>query len=176
MTWQDQFPDVSEIITEHITLYPETFCVDDLMDEMYHYTLRKLQIHDKPDVGVEILNHSDFEQCQIFADRLRLRQILVHLLNHSICNTETGYIYFGYQTTHSNRIKFSVEDTGEGIPEKQLPYIFRRYNHAELTREHLGLFVSRGLVRLMGGNLKIKTDGAGATFTFSIACNPCEIT
>ena len=176
MTCQDQFPDVSKIIMEQITLHPDTFCVDDLMDEMYHYVLRKLKNQGKPDIGVEILKYSDFEKCQICADRIRLRQILFNLLDNTVKCTENGYVFFGYRITNTNMIDFFVEDTGDGIPESQLPFIFKRFNHEEQDNDHLGLFVSRGLVQLMGGELNIESsDIAGETFSFSIACNPCEI-
>ena len=175
MTWQDQFPDVSKIIKEQITLHPEAFCIDDLMDELHNYTIRELLNHGKADVGVEMLNHSDFEKCRIFADRMRLRQIITHLLDHAVKSTEIGCIIFGFQTVKTNRIRFYVEDMGDYIPENQLQQIFRQYKNNEHFREHPGLFVSRELVQLMGGKLNIRSSGTGATFSFSIACSPCEI-
>jgi len=176
MTWQDQFPDVSKIIKEQITLHSETFCIDELMDELYIYTMRQLQNHDKLDVGVEILNHSDFEKCRIFADRMCLRQILVLLLIHAVKSTESGCIFLGFQTVKTNRIKFYVEDMGDYIPENQLQQIFRQSKHNVQYDKHPELFVSRELIQLMGGKLNIKSSGTGAIFSFSFACNPCEIT
>ena len=122
MTWQDQFPDVSKIIKEQIILHSEAFCIDDLMDELQNYAIRKLQNHNKPDVGAKMINHSDFDKCRIFADRMRLRQILVHLLDHAVKSTKSGCIIFGFQTVKSNRIKFYVEDMGDYIPETHFTF------------------------------------------------------
>ena len=175
MTCHDQYPDVSGIISKQIALHPETFCVDDLMDEMYSYTIGKLEYLGKSHVDAEILKYSDFDKCRICADRLRLRQIFENLLDFSINSTEKGYIFFGYHTSNTGEVDFFVEDTGRGIPEKQLPLPFGQFNRDERDGKYHGLFVSQGLVQLMGGEFEIESsEDAGTSLEFSISCNPCE--
>ena len=147
------------------------------MDELHDYTIHKLQKYGKLDVGVENLNYSDFEKCRIYADLKRLRQVLVHLLDHAVKSTDTGYILFGFQTTKTDMIKFYVEDTGEYISENHQLFNFKQSNQEERFNDCLGLFISHGLVQLMGKKLIITktSESAGTIFSFSIVCNPCEI-
>ena len=72
-------------------------------------------------------------------------------------------------------IKWLMKKSRVKWAENQLQQMFRQYKNHEHFREHPGLFVSRGLVQLMGGKLNIKSSDTGATFSFSINCNPCEI-
>jgi len=74
-----------------------------------------------------------------------------------------------------NNVRFSVRDTGIGIPPEQLEQIFERFHQAEhfLTREHsgtgLGLALAQELVALMGGEIGLTSVlGEGSTFFFTI--------
>jgi len=141
-------------------LHPETFSMDELMDELYTYAKNELQKSGKSNVGIEIFKFSDFEKCWVHTDRIRLRQIFINLLDAAVKLTDTGYIFFGYHTSVSNNMNFFVEDTGSGI-----------YND-----DNFGMTIAHGLVHQMGGKMEVEfQENAGMSVDFNIMCYPCEI-
>jgi signal transduction histidine kinase len=141
-------------------LNPETFCMDDLMDELCYYTKNELQKRGKSNVGVELCNFSDYEKCWVHTDRVRLRQIFNNLLDISVRQTDTGYIFLGFHTSVSNNMNFFVDDTGNSI----------------FDDDCLELVIARGLIQQMGGNMEvIPTKDAGTSVNFNIMCYPCEV-
>lgn len=117
------------------------------------------------------LKHHDY----IFTDPKRLKQILFNLFDNALKYTEKGYIEVGYQLLNKNKIQFYVEDTGHGIPKDQLKTIFNRtLHHAHSLKEReggagLGLAISDGLVKLLGGTINVKSAvNKGSIFYFTI--------
>ncbi|MEG4626570.1 AAA family ATPase [Microcoleus sp. w1-18aA5] len=106
-------------------------------------------------------------------DEKRLRQVLINLLGNAIKFTEKGGVAFkvGYQ---DGKIRFQVEDTGVGMASEQLQDIFLPFHQvgeANLKVEGtgLGLAISRQLVQMMGGEIKVKsTLGQGSIFWFDL--------
>ena len=119
----------------------------------------------------------------VMADETRLTQILINLTGNALKFTDTGAVKISVNTEYTNgkiaHICFSVEDSGIGIPEDKLEKIFESFGQAstDTTRKYggtgLGLNISKQLVELYGGKLKVKsTVGKGSAFYFSI---PMEI-
>ena len=117
----------------------------------------------------------------IWADGLRLRQILLNLVGNAIKFTEKGEICIWISRDASlengelSRVRFSVSDTGIGIPEDKQSQLFESFTQvdASTTRKYggtgLGLSISSRLTLLMGGKLKVDSVmGEGSTFYFSI--------
>jgi two-component system CheB/CheR fusion protein len=118
----------------------------------------------------------------IYADPARLRQVLYNLMDNAVKFVEQGYIRFGYRISTSF-LEFFVEDSGIGIPETQLNNIFHWFRQVELENNRryggtgLGLTISRSLVRLMGGNMRVEsTLGTGSFFFFTIPYLPITTT
>jgi CheY-like chemotaxis protein len=119
-------------------------------------------------------------------DEKRLRQVLLNLLGNAIKFTDSGSVALRVepvQTTElpasrdpapSVRLRFEIEDTGIGMSEEQLSRIFRPFEQVSdsLHREGgagLGLAISRHLVRLMGGEIRVQSRlGEGSLFAFEI--------
>ena len=136
--------------------------------------------HDLPVLMKEIYNvirlrmpeevELELNECppQLFCtDRNRLTQILTNLLTNAIKHTEKGFIRFGYQVTATDII-FSVEDSGEGIPEDKLEKIFSRFVQLNDWSKGvgLGLAICKGLITQMGGTISVSSVfGEGSTFT-----------
>jgi two-component system, chemotaxis family, CheB/CheR fusion protein len=114
------------------------------------------------------------EKLLIKTDPLRLKQILVNLINNALKFTENGKIEFGYKMI-DNKIVFDVTDTGIGIPKNKINLIFERFqqliqtNKAKYDGTGLGLAITKGIVNLLGGSISVTSKkDEGSIFTFDI--------
>jgi signal transduction histidine kinase len=105
-------------------------------------------------------------------DLNRLRQILTNLVGNAIKFTPEGSIRVNMERGTDGTIQVHVTDSGIGIDAEVLPLVFNEFYQArgELTRERggsgLGLAISKRLARLMGGDIRVRSEpGSGSTFT-----------
>ncbi len=114
----------------------------------------------------------------VTGDPLRLRQVLINLIGNACKFTEKGEVVVNVEllSDKDNKldVKFSVRDTGIGIPAERLNAIFEAFSQADTstTREYggtgLGLTISTQLAELMGGKLGVTSKpGEGSTFFFN---------
>ncbi len=111
----------------------------------------------------------------INGDAARLQQILVNLVNNAVKFTEQGTIHIRLFCPRANRWGIEVSDTGRGIPEAELPYIFDTFRQVDgaATRVQggfgLGLSIVKQLVHMMNGEIKVKSVlDQGSTFTVTL--------
>jgi signal transduction histidine kinase/DNA-binding response OmpR family regulator len=116
----------------------------------------------------------------IRTDEIKLRQVLINLINNGIKFTEHGGISIIITTvplinqSDKTRIKFEIRDTGVGIKEEELPNLFEAFSQTEIGRQTqegtgLGLPISRKFVQLMGGDITVKSQvEKGTSFQFQI--------
>ncbi len=118
-------------------------------------------------------------------DPARIRQILINLIGNAIKFTRQGGITIEVKTESRNediiQIKFSVLDTGDGIPEEKFTRIFEAFSQADssISRKYggtgLGLSICRRLVDLMQGKIWVNSQvGSGSTFYFTAQFSPAE--
>jgi len=115
----------------------------------------------------------------IIGDALRLNQILLNLTSNALKYTNDGgeinlKVRVLEETDKKINIKFSVEDSGIGIPEEKQPFIFESFTQSseDTTRLYggtgLGLAIAKQLVELMQGNISVESEhGKGSTFIFN---------
>ncbi|MFC1697545.1 ATP-binding protein [Nanoarchaeota archaeon] len=110
----------------------------------------------------------------ICADIDKLKQILINLVSNANKFTDKGSISLIVHDNNDN-IRFSVQDTGIGIPEDDIPKIFEKFHQLEnaATRKvggtGLGLTIVRHLVEMHGGSITVDSkEGKGSTFSFTI--------
>jgi len=179
--------DLSKIEAGKLHLEQITFglreLVDGLLDVMTHPAAAK---------SLELIGHVDqLVPHQVQGDPTRLRQILINLVGNAVKFTERGEVLLKIDTAPAGKgkpslIRFTVSDTGIGIPEEKVARIFDSFTQADesTTRNFggtgLGLSISRELVEVMGGRLELETtSGEGSTFHFalplpSVAARPEE--
>ncbi|WP_153132722.1 ATP-binding protein [Dechloromonas hortensis] len=114
-------------------------------------------------------------------DPVRLRQVMVNLLENAIKFTEQGEIKVGVallsDAAAAPMLHFSVRDSGIGIPPERIEQIFEAFTQVDssTTRKYggtgLGLTITRRLVELMGGRLEVDSQpGIGSCFHFTLPC------
>ncbi len=133
----------------------------------------------------------------IVGDPIRLRQVVVNMVNNAIKFTPHGEVSLEVTLADASRpsvatprsnvkvpagallIEFAVHDTGIGIPAEKQSRLFQPFSQVDssTTRKYggtgLGLAISRQLVELMGGDIRLTSEpGHGCVFTFSIQARP----
>jgi CheY-like chemotaxis protein/two-component sensor histidine kinase/HPt (histidine-containing phosphotransfer) domain-containing protein len=112
----------------------------------------------------------------LIGDPLRLRQVLVNLVTNAIKFTEEGEVVLSIENEggEPGRLRFSVRDTGIGIPPEKVHAIFQSFTQVDSSTSRkyggsgLGLSIARRLVELMGGRIWLEsTVGRESTFFFT---------
>jgi CheY-like chemotaxis protein len=132
--------------------------------------------------GVELVGRVDENVPKaVVGDRGRVRQVLFNLLGNAIKFTDRGRVELrvervGRLQSDKAALKFSVSDTGMGIPEEQRDKIFEAFTQLDgsYARQYqgagLGLAIVSRFVRLMGGRVEVESElGRGSVFSFTLA-------
>lgn len=106
------------------------------------------------------------------ADPDRLKQVLLNLVDNAIKHTpDAGTVRVEATRSYNNFIRISVSDTGVGIPEKDLPYVFERFYRVDKSRSRanggagLGLSIASSIVQAHNGRVVVSSKpGEGTTF------------
>ena len=103
--------------------------------------------------------------------RDRIVQVISNLLGNALKFTPRGGTITLRVVRDGSQIHFEVQDTGQGIPPEQVPFMFDRFWHGQ-TRNNgagLGLFIARGIIAAHGSDLRVETKlGVGSRFFFKL--------
>jgi len=161
--------DVSRIITGKLRLDVRPVAPSSFIDAAVE-SVRPAA--DAKEIQLEIL--SDPNIGSISGDAGRLQQVVWNLLSNAIKFTPRGgRAQLKLQRT-SSHVEISVSDSGQGIKQDFLPYVFERFRQADMktTRAHgglgLGLAIVRQLVELHGGTVSVTSEGEGKGATFVV--------
>jgi signal transduction histidine kinase len=107
----------------------------------------------------------------VSADRDKIYQVLVNLLDNALRHTPAGGRVAVSAASEHGSINIVVQDTGSGIPSTALPHIFERFYVVDAARARmrsgtgLGLAIVRHIVEAHGGSITVESElGAGTTF------------
>lgn len=149
----------------------------DLAEMFDHLTNSFTHIIDRDHQDVTIQYSIDMKKTVIKADAYRLEQVLRNLIDNAVKFTAVGRIDFGC-SEQKGKLTFHVKDTGAGIRKEDQHKIFDRFVKLRRGDEQfirgtgIGLFLSKQIIELMGGEIWFESDyGTGTTFYFTISLN-----
>ena len=173
--------ELARIEAGHLELQP----VDFHFPEFLQHIVNIIRMRSEPKGIVFVYDPAPNLPSGIRADKKRLHEILVNLLDNAVKFTDRGKVTFRVlyseertQPAHeqpSAHLRFEIQDTGPGIPADHVEEIFlpfQRLNphHHSVEGTGLGLAISRQFVKMMGGELSVQsTPGAGSLFWFEIS-------
>lgn len=162
--------DLSKIEAGRVTLNEKNFDLHRLLDDIHD--MFQLKATDK---GLQLLlEPAENLPRYVRADEVKLRQILINLINNALKFTSTGGISVRSKRIDRVKIAFEVEDTGPGIAPEDLDQLFSAFSQTESGKQAqegtgLGLSISRKFVQLMGGEMHVSSQlGRGTIFGFEM--------
>jgi len=162
--------DMAKIESGKMNLNVEKFNLQEVIEEVTSITSTMAS---EKNLALFIDPDSDHE-VKINADKIRLRQVMINLINNAIKFTEKGKIAI-HVAREENNVLISVKDTGIGIPMELLESVFQEFTQVDTTTTRkaggtgLGLPISRKLIEMHGGRLWAESTGVdgpdgGCTF------------
>lgn len=163
--------DISKIEADKIEWHEEYIDVADMAKQAFNAASG--QFVEKPAVTARVTVDKDLPPLR--ADRDRLVQVLVNLLNNAAKFTDEGRVELKAQATERGWVRFSVSDTGAGIPAEEQALVFDKFHQVTkadtLTEKPkgtgLGLTICKQIVEHHGGRIWVESElGRGSEFIF----------
>lgn len=160
--------DVAKLESGSISLHKEKFNLNELTKEVY--TEMEELVKEK---NLEFILEELKSDISIYADKARIRQVLINIINNSIKFTEKGYIKL-VLNEENDKACISIEDTGSGIKEDKIAYLFDKFYTANdygnaTNGAGLGLNIVKNIVDLHGGSIEVlSTVGKGTRVNIKI--------
>ncbi len=167
--------DFSKIESGKMPLEEQVFALKKVVEETMSLVAYEAE---KKSVALNLIFKEDVPEI-VLADRTRLRQILLNLLSNAVKFTERGFVTIrvelqGIRGKVAN-LKFSIKDTGIGIPQQKLNGLFSEFTQVDSSHSRmfggtgLGLAIAKNLVKLFKGKITVESEeGKGSTFSFNI--------
>lgn len=172
--------DLSKLEAGKLELVEEPFDLRDVVEKAVRTV--SLKANHK---GLELTCRLPTGARQVWGDPGRLRQVLLNLLDNAIKFTDHGHVQLRVEDVSGpellpdgqrrQRLRFSVTDTGPGIPNDKIPLLFQSFTQLRTLSGRrqpgtgLGLAISGRIVQRMGGVIEVQSgEGAGSTFSFTV--------
>jgi hypothetical protein len=170
----DDILDLSKIEAGRMEIEPTEISLDEVVKDVA--ALYSAHARAK---GIELKTvHPSESRSTVMADSVRLRQVLSNLVSNAVKFTHEGEVELGYSLESQQGVataRFTVKDTGVGIPPERLSAVFESFTQADGSVQRrfggtgLGLTICKKIVGLMGGDVSVQSVvGEGSTFTVEI--------
>ncbi len=167
--------DFSKMESGRMELVEDTYCPQEMLEDLKLFFQNR--IGEKPIAMVYDIDER-LPRC-LYGDNLRLRQVLINIVNNAIKYTEEGSVTLKIDVTKEEKdsvtLMFYIIDTGMGIREEDLAHLFEAFQQMDKEKNRykegtgLGLTISSQLVELMGGAIRVESVyGKGSTFSFEV--------
>lgn len=161
--------DVSSMVSGKTRIDPEETDICEVIEATLENLKPTAAAH-----GIELHKHLGAATCIVFGDPHRLQQIMWNLLSNAVKFTpRRGRVSVSLECTGAS-CRIAVSDTGDGIPQEVLPFIFDRFRQAPTPQGApnrglgLGLAIVKQLVELHGGSIAVASAGVGHGTTFTV--------
>jgi signal transduction histidine kinase/CheY-like chemotaxis protein/CHASE3 domain sensor protein len=161
--------DISRIEAGHEEIGLSEFNANDLITDVI--SMIQPQAQQK---NIELLFNAGGSGLSVTSDADKCRHILINLVGNAVKFTEKGKVAISAEQNDSN-FDITITDTGIGISEKNLPYIFNEFRQADVGTSRkfggtgLGLAIAKKYANLLGGTISVKsTPGKGSEFKLSL--------
>ncbi|MGN0513452.1 MAG: response regulator [Lachnospiraceae bacterium] len=166
--------DFSKIESGKMELIPAEYDFSSMIHDISNMMIMKAE-----NKGLKMNVHVDSElPSRLFGDEIRIRQILINLLNNSVKYTNEGSVTLDVNGTVSDGdviLDFVIEDTGIGIKSEDIPKLYAAFERIEEKRNRniegtgLGMSIVTQLLDMMGSTLHVESEyGKGSRFSFSL--------
>lgn len=161
--------DVSKIQSGKLELSSSVFDISFLIKEIVDNLQQTTKTH-------RIIYEGDKEQIIVKADRQRMEQVIINLLGNAIKYMITTGDIIIQTCKKAGMLTFSVQDSGVGIPEKDIDNIFLRFyrvsgSASSFSGSGVGLYISSEIIKAHGGKIWAESKlGKGSVFYFTIPC------
>lgn len=160
--------DVAKLESGNLALNKEKFVLNDLVHDVY------IELEDMiKEKNLEFILEEKNKSVEINADKARMRQVLINVLNNSLKFTDKGSISIIVDSIQE-KAKIIIKDTGAGIQKDKIAYLFNKFYTANdygsaTSGAGLGLNIVKNIIDMHGGEVKIDSKlGSGTTVTIII--------
>ena len=177
--------DLSRIEANHLEILSEPV---DIVDVLRSVEQLFLPVARQKGLEFKLNLEANLPQC-IQGDAVRLQQVLSNLVGNALKYTERGSVCVSVYSAmgalpEQNRLMFTIEDTGVGIPASKMSALFNPFTQVEedsYRRKYqgagLGLSICKRIVQLMGGSITCSSrEGKGTVFRVALPFAPCPVT
>ncbi|MBU9714287.1 ATP-binding protein [Evansella tamaricis] len=163
----NEFLDLARMEAGHIQLNIEAINFPDFC----HRVLRKFQGVSK-EHGIQLIDEINELEAAVYADGDRIEQVLTNLIDNALRHTsEDGSVTLRVES-YQDGVRIDIQDTGSGIPEEDLPFVFERFYKADKARTRgrsgtgLGLAIVKNIVEAHNGRISAHSKvNEGTTFS-----------
>ncbi len=168
--------DISKLKAGTMAIHPEEY---NITESIRHLLERYNKLREVDGFTIDFIYDDEVE---IYADEQMMNQVIYNLVNNAINYTGHDKTVKVVQKVIDKTLRVEVTDTGEGVSQEDIPYVWDRYYKAKTVRKNrklqgtgLGLSIVKNILELHGAKYGVSSvKGNGATFWFEITINPFD--
>ncbi|MFI3253450.1 MAG: PAS domain-containing protein [Eubacteriales bacterium] len=166
--------DISKIESGKLDIVEGEYLLSNILTDVINIANARLELKD-------LMFVTNFQQDlpdRLIGDEVRVKQVMVNILNNAIKFTPSGHIALDVSGSYGDgevKLTISVTDTGSGISEEDMNKLFIEFERVNTTKNRtiegtgLGLAISKRLCEMMSGTISVEsTIGEGSTFTITL--------